>query len=97
MFHDVNADGIQNTGDLDLSGVTVELYAGPERTSVLASVTTDANGLYVFDSWLHNLSRALLLLSFLLFLHLNDDVLNIIFRCVNILFYAIFSVDDLYD
>ncbi|RYF71277.1 MAG: Cna B-type domain-containing protein, partial [Cytophagaceae bacterium] len=44
-FIDTNKDGIQNTGDTPLSGVTVTLY---QNGSAVATTTTNASGLYSF-------------------------------------------------
>ncbi len=46
VFTDTNADGVQNTGELGLAGVTVNLLAS--NGSVLATTTTGANGGYSF-------------------------------------------------
>jgi uncharacterized repeat protein (TIGR01451 family) len=46
VWHDLNTDGVQDTGEPGLENVTVNLYDG---AGVLAgSTTTDANGYYVF-------------------------------------------------
>jgi hypothetical protein len=44
-FLDSNADGVKNTGDTTLSGVTVSLY---DSAGIRAQTTTDANGNYSF-------------------------------------------------
>ncbi|WP_375446149.1 SdrD B-like domain-containing protein [uncultured Fibrella sp.] len=45
VFNDKNRDGIQNTGDTPIPGVTVVLYL---NGSPVATTATDANGLYSF-------------------------------------------------
>ena len=57
VFNDVDGDGTQDPGELGISGVTVKLYndddgdgvidAGDDQ--VLATVTTDPNGNYMFS------------------------------------------------
>ncbi|MEI6674443.1 MAG: SdrD B-like domain-containing protein, partial [Verrucomicrobiota bacterium] len=48
VFYDVNGDGIYSAGtDSPLSNVTVRLYAS-DGTTLLATTTTDAGGLYTF-------------------------------------------------
>ena len=47
VWNDANNNGVQDAGELGISGVTVQLYAG-NGTSLLASAATDANGLYNF-------------------------------------------------
>ena len=47
VFADNNGDGIQNTGDAALEGVTVKLLDG--NSKVMASTTTAADGSYLFD------------------------------------------------
>ena len=49
-FEDLNADGVQDSGEEDLSGWTMTLYEGSNCTGdSLASGTTDINGDVVFD------------------------------------------------
>ena len=48
VFHDVNNNGGYDAGDAALPNVTVQLYAA-NGTTLLATTTTDAGGLYVFD------------------------------------------------
>lgn len=49
MFYDVNNNGAYNAGtDSPLPNVTVRLYAS-NGTTLLATTTTDANGLYTFS------------------------------------------------
>ena len=47
VWNDANNNGVQDAGELGISGVTVQLFAG-NGTSLLASAATDANGLYNF-------------------------------------------------
>ncbi len=47
VFADLDGDGIQDTGDIGLPGVTVELLNS--AGAVVATTTTDANGNYLFD------------------------------------------------
>jgi uncharacterized protein YaiE (UPF0345 family) len=47
VWNDLNVNGIQDPGELGLSGVTVNLC--DEGENYLASTTTDANGYYIFD------------------------------------------------
>ena len=47
-FVDTNENGLQDAGDLDLSGVTVNLLDADNGNAVVATMTTMANGLYNF-------------------------------------------------
>src|SRR5205085_1746056 len=49
VWNDVNANGIQDAGELGIAGATVQLY-NATGTTVLATTTTDANGLYLFSN-----------------------------------------------
>ena len=46
IFHDVNADGIQNSGDQGLEGVVVRIF--DSSGNLINSVVTDENGQYLF-------------------------------------------------
>ncbi len=46
IWGDLDADGIQDVGEVGIAGVSVELLDG--LGNVLATTTTDANGLYAF-------------------------------------------------
>jgi RNAse (barnase) inhibitor barstar len=46
VWIDSNADGIQNSGELGVSNITVKLYNSP--TNVVATTTTSSTGLYKF-------------------------------------------------
>src|SRR5699024_4579984 len=48
VWVDRNKDGIQDGNEKPLAGVTVDLYDKAGKT-VIASTTTDENGLYIFD------------------------------------------------
>jgi|GEM_PF-2223338 len=48
VWNDLNANGIQDAGELGIPGVTVELYQCGDATPV-STTTTDANGYYLFD------------------------------------------------
>ncbi|MBU4234741.1 MAG: DUF11 domain-containing protein [Proteobacteria bacterium] len=57
VWHDSNANGTQNAGELGIPGVTVTLYsAGPDTIFwtgddvTVSSTTTDASGMYLFPS-----------------------------------------------
>ncbi|MFH1756059.1 MAG: SdrD B-like domain-containing protein [Candidatus Latescibacterota bacterium] len=50
VWEDMDADGIQDAGELGVAGVTVELYQGCGASSPVASTTTDANGNYLFSN-----------------------------------------------
>ena len=50
VWHDKNHNGIQDSGELGMPGVKVELLQG---TSVIANATTDANGKYSFSGLLN--------------------------------------------
>jgi uncharacterized repeat protein (TIGR01451 family) len=60
VWEDTNADGVQDTGEPPISGVTVKLYKdvngngvaepGGADGSAIATDTTDANGIYGFDN-----------------------------------------------
>ncbi len=47
VFNDLNQDGIQNNGEVGVSGVTTTLYNATTNV-ILATVTTDAYGFYQF-------------------------------------------------
>ncbi len=47
VWYDMNQDGIQDEGEMGVPGVTVELLDC--MGNVLATTTTDENGLYLFD------------------------------------------------
>ncbi|OAN45081.1 hypothetical protein A6A03_02690 [Chloroflexus islandicus] len=56
VWHDVNANGLQESGELGISGVTVELYSagadgqiGGGDDALVATTTTDASGIYGFS------------------------------------------------
>jgi hypothetical protein len=49
VWHDLNGNGIQEAGELGLPGVIVQLRACPAPGSVLASATTDGDGMYLFS------------------------------------------------
>jgi hypothetical protein len=46
VFNDINQDGVQNNGEVGVSGVTVSLLSS--TNTYLATVTTDAYGYYQF-------------------------------------------------
>ncbi len=48
VWNDLNGDGCQDPGEPGIPGVTVDLYAGCTG-SYITSVTTDANGNYLFE------------------------------------------------
>lgn len=47
VWRDWNGNGVQDTGEPGFSGVTVQLFAA-DGTTLLRTVTTDANGCYYF-------------------------------------------------
>ena len=47
MWYDLNGDGIQDPNEPGVAGVVVELRQG---NTVIATTTTDANGLYLFEN-----------------------------------------------
>ena len=49
VWTDINKNGIQDSGELGVFGITVKLYAGTSITA-LATTTTDSNGKYLFDN-----------------------------------------------
>jgi SdrD B-like domain/Secretion system C-terminal sorting domain len=49
VWYDVNSNGIQDAGENGIAGVDVQLY-DVTGTTLLAVVTTDANGNYYFDN-----------------------------------------------
>ncbi|OGV73562.1 MAG: hypothetical protein A3K19_27830 [Lentisphaerae bacterium RIFOXYB12_FULL_65_16] len=51
VWHDANADGVQDTGELGLADVTVRLLDGAGATQ-LAVTTTNSAGLYAFEGLL---------------------------------------------
>jgi hypothetical protein len=48
VWEDMDADGIQDSGELGVPGVTVELYQGCSASGAHLTTTTDANGNYLF-------------------------------------------------
>ncbi len=51
VWEDADADGIQDTGEAGLSGVTVKLYSGDSCSgTAVMTTTTDSNGNYTFDN-----------------------------------------------
>ncbi len=50
VFKDVNADGVQQAGDTNLSGITVQLLDGSGNAIAGKTTTTDANGAYRFTN-----------------------------------------------
>lgn len=59
VWNDLNHDGVQNTGEPGISGVTVNLYAS-NGTTLIATTVTDANGYYMFT----NLAPAIYIVEF---------------------------------
>jgi len=50
VWDDVDGNGIQNNGELGISGVTVAIYSGATCSgTALSTTTTDGNGNYLFD------------------------------------------------
>ena len=47
VWRDLNGDGVQDAGETGIAGVTVELVDG--SGNVVATTTTDASGLYLFE------------------------------------------------
>ena len=47
IWSDTNGDGVQDPGEISLSGVVVELYDST-GTVLLATAVTDASGIYAF-------------------------------------------------
>ncbi|MCX7818841.1 MAG: DUF2341 domain-containing protein [Kiritimatiellae bacterium] len=47
VWHDLNANGVQDAGEPGVPGVTVRLYDA--NSNVVATTTTDANGNYLFS------------------------------------------------
>jgi hypothetical protein len=52
VWHDLNGDGVQNSGEPGLQGVSVELI-DPRDGSLLERQITDSNGEYVFEMLSH--------------------------------------------
>ncbi|MCD1259295.1 carboxypeptidase regulatory-like domain-containing protein [Paenibacillus athensensis] len=52
VWHDRNANGVQDAGEPGVSGVTVKLYDASDLTTALRTTTTDASGIYKFTSLL---------------------------------------------
>ena len=48
VFRDSNGNGVQDAGEVGVAGVTVKLYDG--ANNVIATTTTDANGMYMFGN-----------------------------------------------
>ena len=48
VWDDLNRNGVQDTGELGVAGVTVKLYDG--QGVLVGTDTTDANGLYLFEN-----------------------------------------------
>lgn len=49
VWYDIDGDGIQDTGEPGIAGVTVNLYDA-SGTTLIATTTTDANGFYQFTN-----------------------------------------------
>lgn len=50
VWYDVNQDGIQSgSNEVGVSGVVVNLYYSTDKTTVIKTTTTDANGFYSFN------------------------------------------------
>lgn len=49
VWFDTNGDGVQDSGEPGIAGITVVLYAA-DGTTVVAITTTDANGNYIFNN-----------------------------------------------
>ena len=49
VWDDTDKDGVQDAGELPISGVTVKLYAA-DGTTLISTAVTDANGNYYFSS-----------------------------------------------
>jgi hypothetical protein len=49
VWNDEDMDGVQNVHEIGIPGVTVKLWTGCPADVVVATTTTDANGLYLFD------------------------------------------------
>ncbi len=53
VFYDYDGDGVQDTGEPGISGVTVEMTISyPDGSTVTLVTVTDANGVYSFDNLL---------------------------------------------
>jgi len=52
VWHDRNANGVQDAGEPGISGVTVKLYDAADLTTALRTTTTDGSGTYTFTSLL---------------------------------------------
>ncbi len=50
VWDDANVNGIQDSSEKGIAGVTVNLLLGPTGTTVLKTTTTDANGSYHFTN-----------------------------------------------
>jgi len=50
VWVDTNGNGIQNSGEPNRSGVTVNLYAAGDLVTPIATDTTDASGIYGFSN-----------------------------------------------
>jgi hypothetical protein len=48
VFDDLDADGVQDPGEVGLSGITFELIDSKDPNTVLGTATSDANGVYTF-------------------------------------------------
>lgn len=49
VWNDKNFNGIQDSGELPVAGVTVKLYDASDLGTVIKTETTDVNGKYLFD------------------------------------------------
>ncbi|WP_261303569.1 SdrD B-like domain-containing protein [Paenibacillus andongensis] len=52
VWHDKNANGIQDAGEPGISGVTVKLYNASNLSTALTTTTTNGSGIYNFSSLL---------------------------------------------
>ncbi|WP_076230892.1 SdrD B-like domain-containing protein [Paenibacillus sp. FSL H7-0331] len=52
VWHDLNANGVQDAGEPGIHGVSVKLHKAADLTTPIATTTTDASGIYKFSDLL---------------------------------------------
>ncbi|CAK8715848.1 hypothetical protein GMJAKD_05000 [Candidatus Electrothrix aarhusensis] len=85
VYYDWDGDGTQGAGEIGTAGVTIYLYEDengdgvidPDNDTLVATVTTDANGDYFFDNTLAEFTNGLPSQEFLVVVEETDASLNV--------------------
>ncbi|MCI5160497.1 MAG: hypothetical protein D3917_00430, partial [Candidatus Electrothrix sp. AX5] len=85
VYYDWDGDGTQGAGEIGTAGVTIYLYEDengdgvidPDNDTLVATVTTDANGDYFFDNTLAEFTNGLPSQDFLVVVEETDASLNV--------------------